>query len=272
MNTKCIRVHTISHLERGNNYLCLFFPLNSVSNHLYHLPLTSPKSGSPNLQTLLLFFLILYPTVRYTVPLTFLFLIDQSHQLFFLQRVIYCISSPNGGKAGCETLPQSQDCRGKPWAHGPGSLTVPSEELWRKMSQDSRIFLYIPSLKKNSSRPIPGSAQDIIVQMKAPNRSPPLTRCLQIPGHFPPYTLSNVVLISCNHKKTNFRIFFFFQFPCLNNFVGTYRRLVGPSKVKTSRWKTGGFWSRRWPRTSVFTQAVHPLMPKETQDAWLAGV
>ena len=80
------------------------------------------------------------------------------------------------------------------------------------MSQDSRNFLYIPSLKKNSSRPIPGSAQDIIVQMKAPNRSPPLTRCLQIPGHFPPYTLSNVVLISCNHKKPNFRIFFFFNF------------------------------------------------------------
>lgn len=36
-----------------------------------------------------------------------------------------------------------------------------------------------------------------------------LTHRLQVLGYFPPYTLSNVVLISCDHRKTSFSFFFF---------------------------------------------------------------
>lgn len=78
-----------------------------------------------------------------------------------------------------------------------------------------------------------------------------------------------MVLISCNHKKKP--TFRFFQFPCLNNFVGTYRSLAGPLKVNEQM-------ENRWVLIKVLATciSVHtgsaPNDAKETQDAWLAGI
>lgn len=212
VNTKLINVHTLSCLQKGTTCSFLSLPF------FFEFCLPSPVPLSPDISQELL-------SKGANVPVVFLnslsnyalhssfnhsFLINQSHQLLSL----HFISSPIGGKAGCEPLPHSQELWEKKdvgsW-EDTSSLTVPPEVvvLCGETSHDSRIFPYIPSLRKNSSRPVSGSAQDIAVQMKTPNRSPLLTRCLQISGYFPPYTLTNVVSISCNHKKTNFRIFFF---------------------------------------------------------------
>ena len=109
MNTKLINVLTLSHLQKGTTCSFLSLPF------FFEFCLQSPVPLSPDISQELL-------SKGANVPVVFLsslsnyalhsscnhsFLINQSHQLLFLHWVIYFISSPIGGEAGCEPLPHS---------------------------------------------------------------------------------------------------------------------------------------------------------------------
>lgn len=239
MKTKSVNVHKIPHLQRGST--CSF-----LSSLFLWILLQIICTTFPDISQELIFkpahfhVVFLKSLSSYALDCAFglSFLINQSHQPLSVHSVIYSTSSPIGGKHDVKLSHTHRSLwRRETGAHGKMWGDYRSRPRWEGLCRDfpglTVVFFGIPSIRKNSSRPVSGSEQDIIVQTKAPNRSPPSDALPSYPRYFPPYTLSNVVLISSNHRKTNFRIFFF-QFPCLNNFAGTYR-LVGSSKVQTSR-------------------------------------
>lgn len=103
-----------------------------------------------------------------------------------------------------------------------------------------------------------------------------LTHCSQGLGHFLHSTLSNVVLISCEHThthtKSQFRVifvylllfflsFFFSQLPCLNSFARTHR-ILWTFKVQKAH-QQQECWS------SAFKKAVFSHFPEETELIYL---
>lgn len=212
MNTTWINVRAISHPQEGSTHLFLSLPLWILT------AISTTFPGHPRRAVLQTLKLSCSPQVlsNYVLHSSFnlSFLGNRSHQLPFFYRMIYFISPPIYRQSRMWIFATVQGVGGSP--QGTSHLTVPSEVAgaWGvgRLPMTHEDLSLKSHLRKNSTRPVSGSAQDIIVQTKAPNRSPTLTHCLQIPRYFPPYTLSNVVLISCNHKKPNFRIYIFFNF------------------------------------------------------------
>lgn len=157
-----------------------------------------------------------------------------------------------------------------------GSLTVPPEvgmALGRDVPWFPRICPYLSSTMENCSRPDSGSAPDTGIDKGTQSLTSLLTHCLQIKGYFPSLHSVKYGFNQLQQQKNHtigYYYYFFFSFHAWITSKGSTYWPVRPSKVQTSRWKTGSFWPKHWP-TSIISHAGRVLTDAQMDCVLLPG-